>query len=432
MFARTHILSRLSRFPSNRRFASSNPSQSSYQVVVVGGGTGGLAVSSTLSEVLGRNAVAVIEPASYQPLWTLVGGGVKPFSASSKPVSEVMPPNVSWIKNKAIEVKPESNFVVLQDGQQIKYDYLVVAAGIQLNWNKVKGLPEALGNNGVSSNYAEDSVEKTWKFIQEFKGGNAVFTMPSTPIKCPGAAIKIAYLAEDHFRNAGVRQSTRVIYNTGMGKIFSVEKYANSLLRVAKDRGIEVNLSSELVEIRADRKEAVFKSNKTGEESVLPYDFLHAVPPMGPPDFIAKSNIGNAAGWVDVDQYTLQHNKYPNIYSLGDSSSVPTSKTAAAIAVQSGVLKHNLLSAMRGNLTPLTAAKYDGYCSCPLFVGRDQLILAEFNGFNATPMETFPFDQGKERGSMYFLTKEIIPEIYWRGLLKGTWVGPGRFRSYFN
>ncbi|CAG8543263.1 5264_t:CDS:2 [Diversispora eburnea] len=389
-----------------RTFATAKTELPSYKVVVIGGGTGGLAVSSTLSEILGKHSVAIIEPSNVHYVY--------------------------WVKNKVEKVDPETNSVVLQDGSKIKYDYLVVAPGIQINWDHIKGLPEAIGKNGVSSNYSADTVEKTWDFIKEFRGGNAIFTMPSTPIKCPGAAIKIAYLAEDYFTKNRIRSRSNVIYNSAMGKIFAIDKYAASLNRIAKERNIEVNLFTNLVEVRGDKKEAVFKDGKTNEEKVFNYEFLHVVPPMGPPPFIAASKIGNAAGWVDVDQYTMQHLKYPNIFSLGDASSAPTSKTAAAISPQSGVLKKNLLDLMEGKFDKGQAARYDGYASCPLLVGRNKLVLAEFSGYTTKPMETFPFDQGKERSTMYYLTKEVIPDIYWNRLLKGSWVGPAKVRHWLS
>ncbi|RHZ78274.1 hypothetical protein Glove_166g244 [Diversispora epigaea] len=418
-----------------RTFATSKTEPPSYKVVVIGGGTGGLAVSSTLSGILGKHSVAIIEPSSvhyYQPLWTFVGAGIKPLSESAKPMEELIPPNADWVKNKVEKIDPEDNSVILQDGSKIKYDYLVVAPGIQMNWNNIKGLPEAIGKNGVTSNYSVDTVEKTWDFIKEFRGGNAIFTMPGTPIKCPGAAIKIAYLAEDYFTKNLVRSKSNIIYNTAMGKIFAIDKFAASLNRIAKERDIEVNLFTNLIEVRGDKKEAVFKNVQTNEEKVLNYDLLHVVPPMGPPSFIAASKIGNAAGWVDIDQYTMQHLKYSNIFSLGDASSAPTSKTAAAISPQSGVLKKNLLDMMEGKFNTGNAARYDGYASCPLLVGRNKLVLAEFSGYTAQPMETFPFDQGKERSSMYYLTKEVIPDIYWNRLLKGSWVGPAKVRHWLS
>ncbi|RIA85634.1 hypothetical protein C1645_830486 [Glomus cerebriforme] len=430
MFVKSNCLFSGSKHFLLKRLASTTASIPTYKLVVIGGGTGGLAVSSTLSKILGKNEVAIIEPSNvhyYQPLWTFVGAGIKPLADSAKPTEQVMPKDAYWIKNKVAKVQPDKNIVELIDGQKVGYDYLVVASGLQCNWNKIKGLTETLGKNGVTSIYSVDTVEKTWDFIRDFKGGNAIFTMPATPIKCPGAAVKIAYLTEDHFTKKHVRNNSNVIYNTSTGRIFSIDKYAKSLEKIAKERGIQVNVFTELKEVRGDKKEAVFKERDA--EKIYNYDLLHVVPPMGAPSFIGESGLGNPQGFVDVDKHTLQHVKYPNIFSLGDSSSAPTSKTAAAISAQSGVLKKNLLDSISNKFEPSNAAKYDGYASCPLLVGRNKLILAEFSGYTGTPMETFPIDQGQDRPFMYWLTKEIIPEIYWNGLLKGSWTGPQKVRK---
>ncbi|KAF9583889.1 hypothetical protein BGW38_008205 [Lunasporangiospora selenospora] len=407
---------------------------SNYKVVVIGGGSAGLSVASTLSNTLGDKAVAVVDPADvhyYQPLWTFVGAGLKTLEDSRMAMSDVMPEKAQWIKDSVATFKPDSNSIVLASGESISYDYLVVAAGIQVNWGKIKNLPETLGKNGVSSNYSPQSVEKTSEFIHSFKGGNALFTMPSTPIKCAGAPQKIMYLADEYWRKAGVRDQTKINYYTGLGKIFAIDKYANELLKICKARNLNINYTTDLVEIRPDSKEAVFNvlaGEAKGTTLTVPYEFMHVTPPMGAPDFIKSSSLSNADGWVDVNKETLRHNKYANVYAIGDCSSLPTSKTAAAITAQSAVLKNNLLGDIFGGKE---VAKYDGYTSCPLVTGTDKLILAEFSGYTAQPLETFPFDQSKERYSTYLLTKEIIPDIYWRAMVKGNWDGPARFRKLF-
>ncbi|KAF9970446.1 hypothetical protein BGZ73_006847 [Actinomortierella ambigua] len=407
---------------------------SSYKVVVVGGGSAGLAVASTLSRTLGNKAVAVVDPADvhyYQPLWTFVGGGLKPFDESKKPMEDVMPKKAQWIKESVATFKPESNSVTLANGETISYEYLVVAAGIQVNWDKIKNLPQALGKNGVTSNYSAQSVEKTDEFIKAFKGGNALFTMPSTPIKCAGAPQKIMYIAEERWRQAKVRTEANIQYHTGLGKIFAIDKYANELLKICKKRNLGLNFFSDLTEIKPDTKEAVFTilaGEAKGTQVTKPYDFLHVVPPMSAPDFIKASPLANADGWVDVNKETLRHTKFNNVYALGDCSSLPTSKTAAAITAQSGVLKNNLLHDIFGGEKAVPNT-YDGYTSCPLITGTEKLILAEFSGYTGQPQETFPFDQSKERLSTYLLTKEIIPDIYWDSMLKGRWQGPANYRK---
>ena len=326
-----------------------------------------------------------------------------------------MPRGVSWVRDAVTEILPESNAVVTSGGERLEYDYLVVAAGIQIDWERIRGLPEALGHGGVCSNYSYEHVERTWEAIRTFRGGNAIFTMPATAVKCGGAPQKIMYLADDWFRQAGVRENSRVVFASAASTIFSVPKYRATLERVVARKGIETMFGHNLVEIRPVSREAVFEHLETGGELILRYDLLHVTPPMSPPDFIRRSPLADAQGWVEVDKHTLQHPRFPTVFALGDAAGLPTSKTGAAVRKQAPVLVQNLIAAVEGR--PLSA-RYDGYTSCPIVTGYGKLVLAEFD-YDGKPAETFPFDQSKERRSMYLLKKYILPLVYWRGMLTG-------------
>ena len=213
--------------------------------------------------------------------------------------------------------------------------------------------------------------------MKAFKGGNAIFTQPATPIKCAGAPQKAMYLSEEILRTNGVRDKANVIFCSAMGKIFSVDKYGAELLKICQSRNITVNLLHDLIAVDPSKKEATFKllGSLSGKPNVtLKYEFLHVTPPMAPPAFIGESGLGNADGWCDVDKATTKSTKYDNIYSLGDSSSMPTSKTAAAAAAQSYVTASHLLADL--NKTGPASAKYDGYTSCPLVTGKGQRVVS--------------------------------------------------------
>ncbi len=389
-----------------------------YRVLIVGGGTAGITVAARLRRAMPSWSVAIVEPSGthfYQPLWTLVGGGVFPKEVTARPEHSVIPPGVTWLQDAVTELEPERKCVVTRRGRRVVYDFLVVCPGIQLDWGTIPGLQEEIGKDGVCSNYAYDLVDSTWQTLQAFHGGTALFTMPSTPVKCGGAPQKIMYLADDYFRRSGVREKTRVVFATATASIFAVEKYARALERVAERRGIELLFKHNLVEVRPATREAIFERLDTGERVAIAYDMMHVTPPMSAPEFIKQSPLASDAGWVDVDKETLRHVRYPNVFALGDASNLPTSKTGAAIRKQAPVLVENLLCAARGE--PLTA-RYDGYTSCPLVTGYGKLILAEFD-YDLRPRETFPFDQSKERLSMYLLKKYGLPALYWHGMLKG-------------
>lgn len=389
-----------------------------HQIVIVGGGNAGISVAAQLLKALNKPDIAIIEPSSkhyYQPLWTLVGAGVFPKQVTEKDEALYIPDGTTWIQDAVTEFQPNANFVVTRDGKEIGYDFLVVAPGIQIDWDKISGLKENIGRYGICSNYDYEYVDKTWEFIRNFKGGNAIFNFPNTPVKCAGAPQKIMYLADDYFRKAGVRDRANVIYASAGKAIFGVKKYADSLNRVVARKGIETMYNHNLIEIRAEAKEAIFERSDTGDKVVLPFEMIHVTPPMSAPDFVKQSSLANGAGWVDVDKYTLQHARHPNIFGLGDASSLPTSRTGAAIRKQAPVLVKNLVAACEGK--PLTA-RYDGYAACPLVTGYGRLIMAEFD-YDGTPQETFPFDQSKERYSMYLLKAYGLPFMYWHGILRG-------------
>lgn len=390
-----------------------------HSIVIVGGGTAGITVAARLRKSrIGRRDIAIIEPSSkhyYQPLWTLVGAGLASRQSTERPEVSVIPRGVTWIQDGVETLQPESNSLVTRDGTTVTYDYLIVAAGLQIEWSKIKGLKDAIGHEGVCSNYSYETVDSTWEAIRNFQGGTAIFTNPSGAVKCGGAPQKIMYLADDRFRQAGVREKSRVIFASALGQLFAVERYKKTLEKVVERRGIELQLKHELIEIRPETKDAIFRNLVTQQEETLHYDLLHVTPPMGPLPFLATSPLVDSTGWVDVDPATLQHRTFANVFSLGDCANLPTSKTGAAIRKQAPVLVRNLLAATEGK--PLPAA-YDGYTSCPVVTGIGKLVLAEFD-YKKQPVETFPIDQSKERWSMWLLKRYVLPFFYWHGMLKG-------------
>ena len=391
-----------------------------HEIVILGGGTGGVTVAAQLRRRAPDADVAIVEPSEthdYQPFWTLVGAGVVPKEASRRREADVIPAGVTWIRDRASSFDPQENVVTLGSGERVGYRWLVVAIGLELAWSAVAGLEQCLGKDGVVSNYAYDQCERTWQAIRAFRGGNAVFTMPPPPIKCAGAPQKIMYLADDHFRRNGTRERTRIHYYAATPGIFSVKEFAKTLNEVIARKAIETHYRHDLVAIRPEKREAVFRNLDSGEETMQPYDLLHVTPPQRPPEVVRTSPLASAAGWVDVDKHTLQHPKYPNVFSLGDVSSLPTSKTGAAIRKEAPVLVSNLL-ALREGRADSTFRRYDGYSSCPLTTGYGKLVLAEFD-YDLKPAPSFPFDTTKERWSMYQLKRWLLPQLYWRGMLKG-------------
>lgn len=392
-----------------------------HQIVIVGGGNAGISVAAQLLRKNSHLDIAIIDPSEkhyYQPAWTMVGGGFYDINDTVKEEAAVMPEGVHWINEAVISFEPEQNEITLHSGIQVKYDYLVVAPGIQLNWNEIKGLEENLGKNGVCSNYSFHTAPYTFECLKHSNSGRAIFTSPHTPVKCGGAPQKIMYIAADYFKKNNLSDKIQVEFWSGGTKLFGVKKFEDALKKVIAKFKIKENYFNKLVEIDGTNKRAKFvgfgEHNKD-VETWIDYEMLHVTPPQSAPDFIKNSVLANTAGWVEVDKNSLQHVKFSNIFSLGDASSLPTGKTGAAIRKQAPVLVQNLLSLILGQKMK---ENYNGYSSCPLITGRGKLILAEFD-YDNNPQETFPFDQAKERWSMFLLKRYILPYLYWTKILKG-------------
>lgn len=397
---------------------------SKHQIVIIGGGTAGITVAARLRRADSTLEIALIEPSSkhyYQPLWTLVGAGVVKKEITEHEEARYIPPGMKWIQDYVEEVDPDTNKVLTRNGDEIHYDYLVVAPGIQLNWDKVKGLEETLGKNGVCSNYSYELVDYTWETLKNFKGGTAIFTNPAGQVKCGGAPQKIMYLVEDYTRRHGLRDKTIIIGAFAGTKMLGVPEINTTLEHIVHERGIDMRFHHNLCAIDGEKKEATFEVTDGDMKKVvtLPFDMIHVTPPQSAPDFIKQSKLvwaeGPNAGWVNVDIHTLQHPKYPNVFSLGDVAALPTAKTGAAVRKQAPVLVKNLLAVMKKETV---SASYNGYSSCPLVTGYGKLVLAEFL-YDNKYKPTFPIDQTKERYDMYLLKRYVLPQMYWHGMLRG-------------
>ncbi len=394
-----------------------------FEVIVVGGGNAGISVAARLLRKNSDLNIAIIEPSDkhyYQPAWTLVGGGIFNIKKTMRAESSVIPKKATWLKESVASFQPEENTLTTAEGNIYQYNYLVVAPGIQLNWNKIDGLEKTLGKNNVTSNYSFKLAPYTYECIQSLKPGmTAIFTSPSTPIKCGGAPQKITYLAADYLRKHKLQGKVKVDFSSGGSVIFGIKKYADELQKIIDHYGIETHFHYDLVAVDGENKTATFSvkdANGVTTQVQKHFDMLHVTPPQSAPDFISNSPLANQGGWVDVDKYSLQHIRYPNIFSLGDAASTPNSKTGAAVRKQAPVLVKNLLALMEGKKLP---SVYNGYGSCPIVVGYGKLILAEFD-YDNKPTETFPFDQSKPRWSMFLLKKYVLPWLYWNKILKGT------------
>ncbi|WP_136442704.1 bifunctional protein tyrosine phosphatase family protein/NAD(P)/FAD-dependent oxidoreductase [Pacificoceanicola onchidii] len=395
-----------------------------FDVVVVGGGAAGIAVSSSLKSRKPGLNIAVIDPADvhyYQPGWTMVGGGVFEAETTARTMGSLIPKDVHWIKSAVAAFEPDNNAVILDGCRVVKYDRLIVCPGLKLNWGAVEGLVDTLGKNGVTSNYRYDLAPYTWELVKGMKSGRALFTQPPMPIKCAGAPQKALYLSGDNWFRNGVLKNIDIQFMNAGGVLFGVKDYVPALEEYVKKYDATLNFFHNLVRVDGPAKTATFKVAKPeteAEEVTVEFDMMHVCPPQIAPDFIRVSPLADAAGWVDVDQSTLRHKTYDNIWSLGDVMNAPNAKTAAAARMQAPVVANNIAADIDGG-SPVSL--YNGYGSCPLTVERGKIVLAEF-GYGGTLLPSFPkwvIDGTKPTRAAWVLKEQILPPVYWKAMLRG-------------
>ena len=396
----------------------------SYDIVIVGGGAAGLAVAASLKSRKSSLDIAVIDPADihyYQPGWTMVGGGIFEASDTAKTMGSLIPRGVTWIKSAVAAFEPKDDAVILDGCRVVKYKRLIVAPGLKLAWDRVEGLEATLGKNGVTSNYRYDLAPYTWNLVKNMKEGRAIFTQPPMPIKCAGAPQKAMYLSGDHWTRAGVLKDISIDFMNAGGVLFGVKDYVPALEGYVQKYGANLNFFHNLKAIDGEAKKAWFtvaKPDTTPTEVEVEFDMIHVVPPQIAPDFIRVSPLADAAGWVDVDQATLRHKTYDNIWSLGDVMNAPNAKTAAAARMQAPVVAQNVVDDINGRSA---TAQYNGYGSCPLTVERGKIVLAEF-GYGGALLPSFPkllIDGTKPSRLAWWLKESFLPPFYWKGMLKG-------------
>ncbi|MCG1010448.1 NAD(P)/FAD-dependent oxidoreductase [Salinicoccus sp. ID82-1] len=388
-----------------------------YRLIILGGGTAGI---STANRMLSEdkklaNDILIIEPQDhhyFQPGWPLVGSGEMKLESTRKPMSKVMPKGARWLQEAVRHVDPVKR-EVKAGNRIVKYDFLVVALGIELDYDAIEGARESLGKNGVCTNYIYDLVNYTYDTLQNVKAGNIVVTKPQSKIKGGVSAENSLFTMDEYVKDHDL--DVNLVFRSGSNEIFPVKKYSDNLTAQLDEKGIDYKLEQELVEVRGEHKEAVFKDLGTGELHVIPFEMLIITPPMHGPSVLEDSGLLDPEGWVSVDRHTMMHNTYTTVFSLGDASSLPTFKMGSAVKEQMPILVKNLLERMDDKAP---SHKYDGKTACPIATEYGHLILAEFD-YNHMPEESTFLNQSDDKWLFYQFKKNMLPIMYWYALLKG-------------
>lgn len=392
------------------------------RIVIAGGGAAGISIANKLLHHLNGAKITMIDARPYhwyQPGQTLLLAGA--YDDREDVISDnrdYLSDKITWVQDSVVEFNPEANQVVTANGSTLGYDYLIVATGLELRYDLIEGMDTALiGQQGISSiYYSPEAGVASHQQALEFAasgGGQAVFTRPPGAMKCAGAPMKAANLVEYFVRQAGQRDQFQFDYFTAETFLFSVKAFDERLDGIWQERQITPHYSQVISGIDADRREVYF-TDSSGQRHTQAWDFIHVVPPMSAVAVVRESALadqGTYKGYLEVDQYTLQHRRYANVFGLGDTVGTPIGKTAASVKSQLDVVAKNLTALIKDE-TP--KEKWSGYTSCPMILDVGHAMLWEFD-YQMKPITELPMqvvDPLEKSQIAWVMEKSLIRPVY--------------------
>lgn len=366
-------------------------------IVIAGAGAAGLTAAARLAARLEGARITLIDARKahyYQPGFTLIAGGLEPKGYAISATQDYIPQGVTLLETSVAAFEPEISTVKTADGQTITYDFLIVATGLHLDYSAIAGMETGLiGKDGIGSVYAgPEAAEATWREMARFveTGGVGLFHRPDTEMKCAGAPLKYTFITDDRLRRAGTRGKTELIYAAQNKTLFSVPIVSEKVRMLFGERGVKMVHDHVMTAIDPARRRATF-STPTGPQE-LPYDFINVIPPMRAPAAVRQSALPwqtgpfAADGWMEVDQGSLRHRRFANIFGVGDVAGVPKGKTAASVKWQVPVALDHLIGDITGKQSQEI---YEGYTSCPLITRIGRALMVEFD-YNNNLAPSFP------------------------------------------
>jgi sulfide:quinone oxidoreductase len=396
------------------------------RIVVIGAGAAGTAIVNRLSDRLEGAAITIVDGRAehlYQPGLSLVAAGLRPASYTVSKTTDWLPRGITLVAEPAAAIDPVAKTVATAGGKTIPYDFLIVAPGLVLDHGAIAGFSlDLVGKNGIGALYAgPDYAARTWAAASKFAetGGKGLFTRPATEMKCAGAPLKHTFLIDDIAGRTVGKGKFKITYAAHNDVLFSVPIVSEKVRMLFEERGIGAVYGHVLKAVDPGRRIATFATS--GGDKEIEYDYLHVIPPQRAPEVVRQSGLSWAdrwkdQGWVEVDQKTLRHRRYPDVFALGDVAGVPKGKTAASVKWQVPVVEDHLIAAIQGRQG---TEIYDGYTSCPLItrVGRAMLVEFDYHN-NLTP--SFPgVIAPLEELWISWLMKEVALKATYNAMLRG-------------
>jgi sulfide:quinone oxidoreductase len=308
----------------------------------------------------------------YQPGYLFVPFGANQPDDLTKPTERFIPAGVELVQGEIDGVDPATHVVRLVDGRTLSYEYLVIATGTEPRPDQTPGMLDGTEwRESVHEFYTLEGALALRERLRTFTGGRLVVHVVEMPIKCPVAPLEFAFLADDFFRKAGIRDRVELVYATPLPGAFTKPIASRELARMLDDR--QIALEPDFVVERIDNQRRTLVSF---DEREVPFDLLVTVPLNMGADYVARSGLGDELNYVPVDKHTLLSTSYDSIFAVGDASNIPASKAGSVAHFSVEVFVDNFVQHVNGQKM---TGSFDGHANCYVEAGDGKALLIDFN-----------------------------------------------------
>ena len=389
-------------------------------LVILGAGSAGTMMMNHLSGKLPKGwTITVVDKDPvhyYQPGFLFLPFGTYTEEEIKRPKNKFVPKGVRYVEKGIDRVDAASNVVLLEGGETLPYDALIIATGSRIAPEEIEGMMGPMWHKEVFDFYTFEGARNLRDFLATWKGGKMVVHLTEMPIKCPVAPLEFAFLADDFFKKRGMRHQVDITYVTPLSGAFTKPTASAKLGYLLEDKQITVVPDFNIMMVDQEGRKIV---SYDGME--VPYDVLVTVPTNKGDDAMARSGLGDELNFVATHPKTLQHKEHENIFVVGDATDVPASKAGSVAHFEAEILTENILRYLEGKTLK---EDFDGHSNCFVETGNGKAMLLDFN-YTQEPVEgTFPVPgvgplSLMKESRLNHMGKHAFKWIYWNMLLKG-------------
>jgi len=390
------------------------------KLVILGAGCAGTMVANKLRRRLDRDewSITVIDKDDrhvYQPGLLFVPFGIYRADDIVRSRSEFISKGINFVVDEIVAVDTDKQLVETTAGTY-DYDKIIVSTGVDIAPEEIPGMMDGWRKN-IFDFYTLDGAVSLGKALRNFRSGKLVLNIAEFPFKCPVAPLEFVYMADSFFTERGLRDQVEIHFVTPLPGAFTKPKASAFFSKLIEAKNIKVTASYDLAEVDATAGKII---SAAGDE--IEFDLLVSIPPNVGARYLVKSGVSmDEVGYVKTNNHTLKAEQHENMFVLGDTGTLPTSKAGSVAHFSAEIMVENFMRDINGEELK---EDFDGHANCFIETGFEKAALIDFN-YEYEPLPgKFPLPGlgpfsllGESKANHW--GKMMFKWVYWNKLVTG-------------